>query len=494
MDDAPTARSLAEAEAPPALQRDFAHVAKLAIALLDRVEKANTRLDPQIEAALKEMLRGLAHLPDGLWREAKAPLEAATEFLPEIRSEYLPTEIEAADRPTDESPPLQRHEGWDDTLRDLIGEVVTAHRALLRALSEPEPPPSHATDVTGVNAMAAASAAALSQNFAVQTEAAAQEVGEIAISTSVRAIALRRALWSSAIIGRAASAIFSLPRVLADKARTLYRAASGLSGILRGLVDGIERLEDIGAPGWATWQRIRKRIKQGILESYEDVKRAIRETADVIQPLPPINSKDREAAEARVREAILAGRRPTAEDIALAETLDLSAEAISSDQHSVELTLPNPGLIGLCENLKTLKLQNRPLSEIGWIIGLHRLEQIELSGSKVTDLAPIANLTALRNLFLNGTQVADIEPIANLTALETLWLNRTQVADLAPIANLTALETLWLNGTQVADLAPIANLAALRELALRGAKVTDWAPVDHVDDVEGRPADWPRVK
>ena len=77
-------------EAPRDVAQDLETVANMASALLDRVEGSNTRLEPPVDNALKEMLRGLKHLPHGLWREAKTPLEAASEFLPEVRSKYLP--------------------------------------------------------------------------------------------------------------------------------------------------------------------------------------------------------------------------------------------------------------------------------------------------------------------------------------------------------------------------------------------------------------------
>ena len=55
-------------EAPRDVAQDLETVANMASALLDRVEGSNTRLEPPVDNALKEMLRGLKHLPQGLWR------------------------------------------------------------------------------------------------------------------------------------------------------------------------------------------------------------------------------------------------------------------------------------------------------------------------------------------------------------------------------------------------------------------------------------------
>ncbi len=86
------------------------------------------------------------------------------------------------------------------------------------------------------------------------------------------------------------------------------------------------------------------------------------------------------------------------------------------------------------------------------------LKQLRLDGTPASDLAPLAGLAALRVLDLRGTPVSDLAPLAGLAALRWLDLEGTPVSDLAPLAGLAALHSLYLQGTQVSDLAPLAGL------------------------------------
>jgi len=119
-----------------------------------------------------------------------------------------------------------------------------------------------------------------------------------------------------------------------------------------------------------------------------------------------------------------------------------------------------PEIAGLTA-LKTLALNNTPVSDLTLIASLSALEALHLVNTQVSDLTPIAGLSALEALDLRDTQVSDLSPISNLTALKNLLLDDTPVSDLTPIAGLTALKTLTLTDTQVSDLRPIADLSAL---------------------------------
>ncbi|MEM1390719.1 MAG: leucine-rich repeat domain-containing protein, partial [Pseudomonadota bacterium] len=111
---------------------------------------------------------------------------------------------------------------------------------------------------------------------------------------------------------------------------------------------------------------------------------------------------------------------------------------------------------------------------------------------KAKDLSPLSGLSGLQTLDLDGTQVSDLSPLRGLSELRALYLRDTQVSDLAPLRGLSGLQTLDLDGTQVSDLSPLRGLSEFIFLFLDRTQVIDWSPVDHVDDVIGRPHDWPR--
>jgi len=89
-------------------------------------------------------------------------------------------------------------------------------------------------------------------------------------------------------------------------------------------------------------------------------------------------------------------------------------------------------------------------------------------------------------------KLADIRALSALTGLQTLNLMSTQVSDISALSALTGLQTLDLMSTQVSDISALSALTGLQTLDLWGTQVSDWSPVDHVDDVDGRPEDWPR--
>lgn len=93
--------------------------------------------------------------------------------------------------------------------------------------------------------------------------------------------------------------------------------------------------------------------------------------------------------------------------------------------------------------LEELGVFGAPLEDIGDLVALQRLTELEVESCPVGDLLPLASLDTLR--FLNASEcgeIASVGPIAGHLAIEHLWLfGSTDVVDhdLAPIAALPRL-------------------------------------------------------
>ncbi|MEO0817935.1 MAG: leucine-rich repeat domain-containing protein [Pseudomonadota bacterium] len=142
--------------------------------------------------------------------------------------------------------------------------------------------------------------------------------------------------------------------------------------------------------------------------------------------------------------------------------------------------------------LQYLFLTSTEVSDINALSALKGLQSLNLNRTQVSDISALAALTELQKLYLGGNQVSDISALSALTGLQALNLNRTQVSDISALAALTELQTLDLRGSQVSDISALSAVTELQTLDLIGTQVSDWSPVDHVDDVFGRPKDWPR--
>ncbi len=387
---------------------------------------------------------------------------------------------------------MQRNEGWDTAFRDLIGEVVTAHRSVLRALGEAEPAPSFATDLAPEDTDAAEAASARARTVAEASELSATELTEARNPESARANALERTLWSSATLARAAAAVSGLPRVLTEKARALSTAIGGISGKLRHLARGLERGKDILEPSWHLWKRIEERLEDVIETGLNELPDVLRETADRIDKNedddPELAHEIRKAAEAEARANILAGKATPAEAAKRVRSLDISGQFTSKQE------IPDPTLLAAFPNLRELLADYTTIKPLTPLANLTKLQRLDLTGTAVSDIEPLAGLAQLHTLYLGETAVSDIEPLAGLAQLHTLYLNGTAVSDIEPLAGLAQLQALDLNRTAVSDIEPLAGLAQLHTLSLIGTAVSDWSPVDHVDSVMGRPKDWRRRK
>ena len=90
------------------------------------------------------------------------------------------------------------------------------------------------------------------------------------------------------------------------------------------------------------------------------------------------------------------------------------------------VTVPNLLAVRELDSLKTLTLDDTPISDISPLADLANLESIALRRTSVTDLTPLARLPKLRVLSISGARVLDLSPLAKAPKLKNLWLFETQ--------------------------------------------------------------------
>jgi hypothetical protein len=129
--------------------------------------------------------------------------------------------------------------------------------------------------------------------------------------------------------------------------------------------------------------------------------------------------------------------------------------------------------------LKQLDLAGTPVADLGPLSGLKRLQSLDITNcSRVSDLAPLAELTELQTLYVNNLPgVTDFSPLAKLRKLQQLYAYNTPVSDLTPLAKLTSLRHIDLLDSRASDLTALRNLKNLRTLRFRGGLVSDLAPL-----------------
>ena len=99
---------------------------------------------------------------------------------------------------------------------------------------------------------------------------------------------------------------------------------------------------------------------------------------------------------------------------------------------SAALADPAPGaeyLGDAPEELLTLDLSGRGLTDITFLEAAVNLEELSLRDNAVSDISPLASLTKLRRLDLRGNQITDINILLALDSLERVDLRDNPIAD-----------------------------------------------------------------
>jgi hypothetical protein len=116
--------------------------------------------------------------------------------------------------------------------------------------------------------------------------------------------------------------------------------------------------------------------------------------------------------------------------------------------------------------LRSLRLLDTPVRELGPIPELPQLRELELVPGKLRVMHELAALTMLERLALFGSKVGELEPLVALRSCHHLALSATRTTRLDPLAALPRLRSLVLDGGDMRRTTGLAALSGLEQLTL----------------------------
>lgn len=137
-----------------------------------------------------------------------------------------------------------------------------------------------------------------------------------------------------------------------------------------------------------------------------------------------------------------------------------------------QLSLPRihiegePEFLRGATRLRSLRLPDSPLRELGPITELPALRELAIVPGKLRLVAELEPLTKLERLALGGSKVGDLEPLASLQACQHLALSATRATDFEPLAALPHLRKLVIEGGDMRRISGLAALTNLEQLSL----------------------------
>jgi Leucine-rich repeat (LRR) protein len=127
---------------------------------------------------------------------------------------------------------------------------------------------------------------------------------------------------------------------------------------------------------------------------------------------------------------------------------------------------------------------NKEISDLGPLIRLSSLTDVNISNTSVTDLMPLRNLNLLESLDISGTRVTSLDALRYANNIKTLKIKGTAIETLDLVANFPLMEVLDFSNTTIGDLTPIKDLTGIRDLRLSGTRVTDLKPISGLVNLE----------
>lgn len=142
-----------------------------------------------------------------------------------------------------------------------------------------------------------------------------------------------------------------------------------------------------------------------------------------------------------------------------------------------------PVELGRLTSIKTLKLSNTRVSDLGIVSKLRHLTILEIDETEVSDLAPLRDLTALELISFVNTQVSDIDPLTDLHRLRVVFLDQTAVKDVRVLKGLSNLRSITLDETPVEDISPLSDCTRLEWLSVTYSSIRDLRPIRHLSSL-----------
>ena len=122
--------------------------------------------------------------------------------------------------------------------------------------------------------------------------------------------------------------------------------------------------------------------------------------------------------------------------------------------------------------LRTLTVENTPLSDISTLAGLPDLQSLKINRCPVTDFSPLDRCGGLTELDLSNTGLEDMEALKNLTGLKKLLLSGTRIRKIREVESMTLLTQLDISNTKVNNLKPLYYLYDLKTLTCFNTRIS----------------------
>jgi serine/threonine protein kinase len=127
-------------------------------------------------------------------------------------------------------------------------------------------------------------------------------------------------------------------------------------------------------------------------------------------------------------------------------------------------------------NLRSLRLQNQPLTDISPLAENQRLERIGIYNCNVSDISPLTALPRLQTIYLESTLVSDYSALSRINELRSLTiLHEKGVKKITELGDISGLSVLDLSYTVLESLEGVENIPWLIHLKVSGTSVRDFS-------------------
>jgi len=124
------------------------------------------------------------------------------------------------------------------------------------------------------------------------------------------------------------------------------------------------------------------------------------------------------------------------------------------------------------------------ISDLGALLHLTRLTELQFSGTSVVKLDPVSRMPKLKILRCTKNPVFDITPVTPLRNLTEFDFSNTQVEDLDALQNMMQLEVLKFSGTQVKNLKYLQKLINMKVIEFYNTRVGNVDVLDGMNKLE----------
>lgn len=146
---------------------------------------------------------------------------------------------------------------------------------------------------------------------------------------------------------------------------------------------------------------------------------------------------------------------------------------IYNDDASTDIVEVHLGGKTFKSDVTKLDLSDCSLTDLSALSVCTSLEELDLSGNYIRDISTLLDLPKLRVLDLSSNMISDIRPLMSITTLEHLNLADNKITSVTALSELKQLKELVLSGNELDGTQGLARLSSLRILGLKSTGITD---------------------